>query len=174
MQACARVTPVTARLLQHWARTIERSYRPFFCQIEAVETAIWLAEVAPDGQAPDRPASRSNAEANPDLFRLAIKLATGSGKTTVMAMLIAWQTVNAVRRPSSTRLPTRFLIVTPGITDPRSVTGAAAERIRELLQPPASWYRTDMLRRSGTGEHHHHQLPRDQTARDAGGLTEAR
>jgi len=49
-------------------------------------------------------------------MRLALKLATGAGKTTVMAMLIAWQTVNAVRHPNSKQFSSRFLIVSPGIT----------------------------------------------------------
>ena len=44
------------------------------------------------------------------------RLATGAGKTTVMAMLIAWQTVNAVRHPQSQRFTRGFLIVAPGIT----------------------------------------------------------
>jgi type III restriction enzyme len=46
---------------------------------------------------------------NPDLFRIALKLATGAGKTTVMAMLIAWQTVNAVRHPASKQFTRGFL-----------------------------------------------------------------
>lgn len=87
--------------------------------MEAVETAIWLTEVAPK-----RPAwkkfvehvAAANANANPGLNRLALKLATGAGKTTVMAMLIAWQTVNSVRRPASTNFTRGFLVVTPGLT----------------------------------------------------------
>ena len=71
-----------------------------------METAIWLNEVAPqrgrEGQQVDH-LDQAN-EANPGLARLALKLATGAGKTTVMAMLIAWQTINAVRRPGSRRL----------------------------------------------------------------------
>ena len=54
--------------------------------------------------------------ANPELMRLALKLATGAGKTTVMAMLIAWQTVNAVRRPGSSHFTRGFLVVAPGLT----------------------------------------------------------
>lgn len=53
---------------------------------------------------------------NPELLRIAFKLATGAGKTMVMAMMIAWQTINAVRHPGSTRFTRGFLIVTPGIT----------------------------------------------------------
>lgn len=62
-----------------------------------------------------RPA-QANEQANPELMRLALKLATGAGKATVMAMLIAWQTVNAVRHPNSKAFSSRFLIVSPGIT----------------------------------------------------------
>jgi type III restriction enzyme len=58
----------------------------------------------------------ANAAANPELFRVALKLATGAGKTTVMAMMIAWQTLNAVRSPSSLLFSRAFLVVTPGIT----------------------------------------------------------
>ena len=115
-----RVTPETARLLRHWRGHRFAEFRPFFCQVEAVETAIWLTEVAPALGASvrrflDRLAA-VNAEANPDLPRLALKLATGAGKTTVMAMLIAWQTVNAARRPNSRRFTRGFLVTTPGIT----------------------------------------------------------
>src|SRR5437762_10332851 len=97
----------TARLLQHWRHHHFGGVRPFFCQIEAVETAIWLTEVAPQVGASGKRLldhlANSNKEANPELIRLALKLATGAGKTTVMAMLITWQTVNAVRRPTSNR-----------------------------------------------------------------------
>ena len=88
-----RVSPVTQRLLQHW-RSIQVDetvpIRPFFCQLEAVEVAIWLSEVAPkDGKRGKRFLEwlkASNAAANPDLFRIALELATGAGKTTVMTM----------------------------------------------------------------------------------------
>ena len=115
-----KVTPETARLLQHWRHYDFPNIRPFFCQVEAVETAIWLAEVASKGGKQDRAflthLETVNEEANPELLRIALKLATGAGKTTVMAMLIAWQTVNAVRHPQSSRFTRGFLIVTPGIT----------------------------------------------------------
>ena len=75
---------------------------------------------------------------NPELQRLAVKLATGAGKTTVMAMLIAWQTVNAVRHPQSRRFTRGFLVVTPGIT--------IKDRLR-VLQPndPDSYYQSREL-----------------------------
>ena len=133
-----KVTPETARLLQHWRHHNFQGVRPFFCQVEAVETAIWLTEVAPKlGKQGERflnHLKQSNQEANPELFRLALKLATGAGKTTVMAMIIAWQTVNAVRRPGGTKFTRGFLIVAPGIT--------IKDRLR-VLQPsdPDSYYK---------------------------------
>ena len=114
------VTPETARLLQHWRQHKFSSVRPFFCQVEAVETAIWLTEVAPQigkaGKGFLGHLENANRDANPELMRLALKLATGAGKTTVMAMLIAWQTINSVRRPTSTKFTRGFLVVAPGLT----------------------------------------------------------
>jgi type III restriction enzyme len=133
-----QVTPETARLLRHWRHHQFGSVRPFFCQIEAVETAIWLTEVAPKlgvrGSKFLEHLRGANAEANPDLLRMALKLATGAGKTTVMAMLIAWQTVNAVRHPNSRMFSRGFLVVCPGIT--------IRDRLR-VLNPndPESYYR---------------------------------
>ena len=132
-----RVTPETARLLQHWRHHAFGGIRPFFCQVEAVETAIWLIEVAPqlgkNAESILTHLANANREANAGLMRLALKLATGAGKTTVMAMLIAWQTANAVRRPSSKRFTRGFLLVAPGIT--------IRDRLR-VLQPndPNSYY----------------------------------
>ena len=137
-----RVTPETARLLQHWRHHEFNSFRPFFCQVEAVETVIWLTEVAPNlGAAGKRfleHLGAANEQANPDLARLALKLATGTGKTTVMAMLIAWQTINAVRRPNSRRYTRGFLVMTPGLT--------IRDRLR-VLQPndPDSYYKSREL-----------------------------
>ena len=131
-----QVTPETARLLQHWRHHNFAGVRPFFCQVEAVETAIWLTEVAPHSKAGRRILDHldaANRDANPELNRLALKLATGAGKTTVMAMIIAWQTINAVRRPNSNRFSRGFLVVTPGLT--------IKDRLR-VLQPndPDSYY----------------------------------
>ena len=136
-----QVTPETARLLQHWRHHEFDSIRPFFCQVEAVETAIWLSEVAPHLAAGKRVLQHlenASRDANPLLQRLALKLATGAGKTTVMAMLIAWQTINAVRRPGSKHFTRGFLVVTPGLT--------IKDRLR-VLQPndPDSYYFTREL-----------------------------
>src|SRR5690606_33067079 len=78
------------------------------------------------------------AASNPQLLRLALKLATGAGKTTVMAMIIAWHTINAVRRPDARKFSKGFLIVAPGIT--------IKDRLR-VLQPndPDSYYRSREL-----------------------------
>ena len=113
------VTPVTQRLLQYWRSHAFETVRPFFCQVEAVETAIWLSEVAPRQKQHAhlwKHIQAANEGANPELMRVALKLATGAGKTTVMAMLMAWQTLNAVRSPASNQFSRAFLIVTPGIT----------------------------------------------------------
>ena len=132
-----QVTPETARLLKHWRGHRFAGVRPFFCQVEAAETAIWLTEVAPRGGREERrlldQIDRAGEEASPGLARLALKLATGAGKTTVMAMLIAWQTVNAVRRRGSPRFTRGFLVVAPGVT--------IRDRLR-VLQPndPDSYY----------------------------------
>ncbi len=107
------VTPDTQRLLLHW-RDPYRERKQFFCQREAVETLIWLTEVAPKRFRDD--VAAANAEANPGLYRLACKMATGSGKTAVMAMIIAWHAVNKARRPNAKNFSDAFLIVTPGIT----------------------------------------------------------
>ena len=131
-----QVTPETSRLLQHWRHHDFADVRPFYCQVEAVETAIWLTEVAPhtkSGKQILENLAAASKDANPELLRLALKLATGAGKTTVMAMLIAWQTINAVRRPGSKQFTRGFLVVAPGIT--------IKDRLR-VLQPndPDSYY----------------------------------
>ena len=131
-----QVTPETAHLIQHWRHHEFNGVRPFFCQVEAAETAIWLTEVAPQSKNGQRVLDHlvaANKDANPELMRLALKLATGAGKTTVMAMLIAWQTINAVRRPASKNFTRGFLVCAPGLT--------IKDRLR-VLQPndPDSYY----------------------------------
>ena len=147
-----RVTPETARLLKHWRHHDFRGHRPFFCQVEAVETAIWLVEVLgvlrpSDAGIPARLRGirshliGANRSANPDLLRLALKMATGAGKTTVMAMLIAWQTVNAVRHPARRNFTRGFLVMTPGIP--------IRDRLRVLLpnDPDSGYQRRELAPR---------------------------
>jgi type III restriction enzyme len=131
------VTPTTQRLLEHGRSPNFPNQGPFFCQIEAVEPLTWLTEVARSRRQYAnlwRAIDAENAEANPELFRIALKMATGAGKTTVMAMIIAWQTLNAVRMPRSDRFSRAFLVVTPGIT--------IKDRLRVLYpEHPDSHYR---------------------------------
>ena len=97
-----------------------------------------------------------------------MKMATGAGKTTVMAMLIAWHTVNAVRASGSSRFITRFLIITPGITIRDRLRVLQPERPGQLLRHP----RVRPARHAAghrQGEDRHHQLSRLSKARDHGG-----
>ncbi|MEX2138347.1 MAG: hypothetical protein WD894_03750 [Pirellulales bacterium] len=141
-------TPVTRELLQHWARP-DLKRRLFFCQREAVETVIYLAELRISGKSRrtgfhkfalsdmdlekllrgERPAFEL---ASPDyypklvdqpadkgllpLVRLGCKMATGSGKTVVMTMLIAWAFCNRARNPASRQYPNAVLVCCPNLT----------------------------------------------------------
>lgn len=129
------VTKTTAHLLEYWLNP-QRDKKLFFCQIEALETAIYLTEVANKyGDAwIENDLRRANEDANPLLFRVAFKMATGSGKTVVMGMIIAWHTLNKLANPQDARFSDAFLIVTPGIT--------IRDRLRVLLpNDPQNYYR---------------------------------
>lgn len=129
------ITPTTARLLAYWTNP-DREKRLFFCQIEALETVIYLTEVArKTGDTWIENALReANDQSNPGLPRMAMKMATGSGKTVVMAMLIAWHTLNKAAYPQDARFANTFLVVTPGIT--------IRDRLRVLLpNDPQNYYR---------------------------------
>ena len=131
----AGVTKTTRQLLEYWTRP-DRERRLFFCQIEALETAIYITEVA--GKYGDawieNELRRFNQDANPLLHRVAFKMATGAGKTVVMAMLIAWHTLNKLANTQDARFSDAFLIVTPGIT--------IRDRLRVLLpSDPQNFYR---------------------------------
>ncbi|MEX0803365.1 MAG: DEAD/DEAH box helicase family protein [Candidatus Binatia bacterium] len=105
------VTGITKRLLEHWNNPDEREHQFFFCQLEAMETLIWLVEApASEKVGIDIP---SDGGAIP---RLCSKMATGSGKTIVMAMLIAWQVVNKVTYPQDARFSKHVFVVAPGLT----------------------------------------------------------
>jgi type III restriction enzyme len=129
------VTPITRRLLDYW--TDPKREKPlFFCQVEALETAIYLTEAASrSGDVWIENAVREANEAhNPGLYRIALKMATGTGKTVVMAMLIAWQTLNKLANPQDRRFTDAFLVVAPGIT--------IRDRLRVLLpSDPGNYYR---------------------------------
>jgi type III restriction enzyme len=103
---------ISKRLLQHWRDPEQREYqRLFFCQLEAIETLIWLTEApASERVGIDVPSDGG------DFPRLCSKMATGSGKTIVMAMLIAWQVLNKVTYPQDKRFSKNIFIVAPGLT----------------------------------------------------------
>ena len=108
----AGVTGITKRLLEHWHNPEERENRRlFFCQLEAIETIIWLAE-APDSE---KVGVEIPSDGGP-FQRICSKMATGSGKTIVMAMLIAWQILNKVTYPQDPRFSKNVFVVAPGLT----------------------------------------------------------
>ncbi len=106
------VTGITKRLLEHWTDEEEfETRRFFFCQLEAVETLIWLAEApAADKVGIDIPSDGGAFR------RLCAKMATGSGKTIVMGMVIAWHVLNKVTYPQDTRFAAHVLVIAPGLT----------------------------------------------------------
>ena len=129
------ITTTTRRLLEYWTNP-EREKGLFFCQIEALETAIYITEAARkcgDTWIENR-LREANDSANPGLPRIACKMATGAGKTVVMAMLIAWQALNKLHNTQDRLFSDTFLIVTPGIT--------IRDRLRVLLpNDPNNYYR---------------------------------
>ncbi|MDD3135970.1 MAG: DEAD/DEAH box helicase family protein [Methanoregula sp.] len=131
----AGVTSTTRRLLDYWTST-EREKKFFFCQIEALETAIYMTEAASryGDSWMESMLREANESSNPGLPRIAFKMATGTGKTVVMGMLIAWQALNKFANPQDTRFSDTFLIITPGIT--------IRDRLRVLLpNDPDNYYR---------------------------------
>src|SRR5438093_7477056 len=123
------VTRTTFELLQWWRRE-GREKRLFFAQIEAAETIIFLTESRadfPQGiQVPrDEPSDDKKAEGYAGFLRYACKMATGSGKTTVMGMLAAWSILNKVNNRSDGRFSEVVLVVCPNVT--------IRNRLRELL-----------------------------------------
>lgn len=129
------VTPTTARLIGYWTDP-NREKKLFFCQNEALETVIYLTEVAKKYNDAwiENAIRTANDTSNPGLPRTAFKMATGSGKTVVMAMLIAWHTLNKRANPQDARFSDVFLIITPGIT--------IRDRLRVLLpNDPENYYR---------------------------------
>jgi type III restriction enzyme len=124
-------TNVTKDLLRHWWRK-DRGRRFFFCQLEAAETMVFLNEIRgirKDGRrgkprfTPEFTDSDFNTlfdrpfdPVYTPLLRMGCKMATGSGKTIVMAMLIAWAFCNRTRVPSDDRFPNAALVCCPNLT----------------------------------------------------------
>lgn len=123
------VTGITKRLLEHWTNPEEyETRRFFFCQLEAVATLIWLTEApAAEKVGIDVPSDGGT------FTRLCGKMATGTGKTVVMAMIIAWHILNKATYPQDTRFSKNVLVVAPGLT--------VKSRLA-VLEPshPASYY----------------------------------
>jgi len=129
------VSPATAALIDHWNNPDSEGLQPFFCQRDAVETAIFLTEAPDDRRQPFvRSLDQLNAQHNDGIPRMALKLATGTGKTLVMAMLILWQA-----RTGSCQ---DFVILVPNLT--------IRDRLREL-QAGSPLY--DPLRPKGDRTH---------------------
>lgn len=114
------VTGITERLLQHW-NLKDRERKLFFCQIEAVETIIYLNEILPKNPKgitipPDVPTESDLAKGYKPLKRYGCKMATGSGKTIVMAMLAAWSIINKAQYRQDKRFSDAVLVVCPNLT----------------------------------------------------------
>jgi type III restriction enzyme len=106
-------TGITKRLIEHWRNNEQRESdrRFFFCQLEAIETLIWVVESAAwERVGIDIPGDGG------EFTRLCAKMATGSGKTIVMSMLIAWQVLNKTTYPQDKRFSKNILIIAPGLT----------------------------------------------------------
>ena len=106
------ITSVTRTLLEHWHDRSARDLPFYFCQLEAIETLIWWIEAPTEHkQGISVPGDGGAWE------RLCNKMATGSGKTAVMAMIITWQVLNALTYPKRNRDFSRVVfVVAPGLT----------------------------------------------------------
>src|SRR3989344_3019440 len=162
------ITKTSRDLLSYW-RDDTRENKLFFCQIEALETLMYINEVAE--KAGDawiiNELKKASADANPGLYRLAFKMATGSGKTVVMAMIIAYHTLNKIRYPQDTRFTDAFVIIVPGIT--------IRDRLNVLLpNDPKNYFRErdivshqdfDQLQQATVFITNFHQLEQRQNSR---------
>jgi type III restriction enzyme len=134
------ISRTTMELLSWWRRD-GREHRLFFAQLEAAETVLFLREARSDYlqgiEIPrDNPGDEAQAEGYSGFLRYACKMATGSGKTTVMAMLAAWSILNKVNNRADSRFSDVVLVVCPNVT--------IRDRLRELdpNAGDASIYRT--------------------------------
>ena len=117
----AGITSITRNLLAHWNDKSARMLPFYFCQLEAIETLIWWTE-APDSYKQGIHLPNDGGEWR----RLCSKMATGSGKTTVMAMIVTWQVLNALAYPKRNKdFSIAIFIVAPGLT--------VKERLQVLL-----------------------------------------
>lgn len=104
-------TAVSRRLLEHWHDRTARVHPFYFCQLEAVETLIWWVEGAPEfRQGVFLPGDGGPWE------RVCSKMATGTGKTLVMGMIVVWQAANALTYPQRKDFSPAIFVVAPGLT----------------------------------------------------------
>ena len=140
------VTGTTLELLEYWRRD-GREKRLFFAQLEAAETVVFLIEARRDflqgiDIPADEPSDERRAEGVKAFTRYACKMATGSGKTTVMAMLAAWSILNKVHRHANANYSDVVLVVCPNVTirsrlaelDPQR-GDASLYRTRDIIPP---------------------------------------
>lgn len=104
-------TLVTKKLLQHWHNETLREFPFYFCQLDAIETLIWWTE----SPATERQGIKLGSDGS-TFERICTKMCTGSGKTTVMGLLITWMICNKVAYPQDKRFTKYILIVAPGLT----------------------------------------------------------
>jgi type III restriction enzyme len=164
-------SPITTELLELW-RSSDRMQRLFFAQIEAIETIIFLVEAKEIYRKglpeipKDEPGVEAKAAGVRAFVRLACKMATGSGKTTVMAMLAAWSILNRVASPRDGRFSDTILIVCPNVTirerlqelDP-ALGDLSLYRTRQLVRP----HRMEELRRGEVMIANWHRLAKKET-----------
>ena len=151
------VTGVTRKLLEFWNEKKEnsgRKYDFFFCQLEAIETLIFLIEASSDLK------TGLNIPQDEILKRLCSKMATGTGKTVVMAMTIAWQILNKVTYPKDPRFSKNIFIISPNLTvrDRLNVLNLLGNNnyYREYKVVPHEWW--DKLRQGKVLIKNWHQL----------------
>lgn len=162
------ITKTSRDLLSYW-RDDTRENKLFFCQIEALETLIYVNEVAE--KSGDtwiiNDLKKASNDANPGLYRLAFKMATGSGKTVVMAMIIAYNTLNKIRYPMDTRFTDTFAIITPGITirDRLNVLLPNDPKNYYLQRDIVSYQDFDLLKQATVFITNFHQLEQRQNPR---------
>jgi type III restriction enzyme len=111
---------ITLELLQYWRRE-GRQARLFFAQIEAAETIIFQCEARSDFrqgiEVPlDEPSIQQQSSGIKAFIRYACKMATGSGKTTVMGMMAAWSILNKINNRSDGRYSDVVLVICPNVT----------------------------------------------------------
>ena len=159
------ITGITRRLLEHWYDADQREARRFFfCQLEAIETLIWLTESSTS----EREGIAIPSDGGP-FSRWCSKMATGTGKTIVMSMVVAWQVLNKVTYPNDARFSKHVLVVAPGLT--------VRDRLQVLIPdsagnyydqfqivPPALY---DKLRQARLIIHNWHKLEWDTEAQIA-------